>query len=194
MSHLFRICGSGRIAWFLGAMVVFALPAFSQEIQWIRSFSAGMKLARQNNRPALVDFWSEWCIPCKQMDRDPYADPGLSEASRRFVLIRVDVDKDQATAAHFGIKILPMKLFLDPRESVLREIKGFTKATEILLAGIGEYTPPTLIVDFSITGFAAEIPQGADWDRICPEPAGTSRPSAKSPVLHWHYKITITLL
>ena len=132
MTLLKRIRELGWNLPFLFALPAFALPGFSQEIQWIRSFSEGMKLARDGHRPALVDFWSEWCIPCKQMDREAYTDPGLIDSSRRFVLIRVDVDSDPATAGHFGIKSLPTRLFLDPRESILREVKGLAKASDIL--------------------------------------------------------------
>ncbi len=134
MSHLLgfmRFCRKARFH-FIGAMLISVLPAFSQEIEWIRNYSEGMKLARESGRPVLVDFWSEWCIPCKQMDKEVYTDRGLREAARAFVLIRVDVDNDPATALHFGIKALPMKLFLNPREAVLLEVKGYTNASELL--------------------------------------------------------------
>jgi thiol-disulfide isomerase/thioredoxin len=116
----------------LWAIFIAALPGFSQDIQWVRSYSEGMNLAKESNRPVLVDFWSEWCLPCRQMDKDVYTDLKLIEAARRFVFIRVDADSDRATTLRFGIKALPMKLFLDPRETILLQVKGFTKASELL--------------------------------------------------------------
>jgi thiol-disulfide isomerase/thioredoxin len=91
-----------------------------------------MELAKEDKRPVLIDFWSEWCLPCKQMDSELYTDLKVIEASRRFVLIRVDVDSDHDTPSRFTVKSLPMKLFMDPRETVLLSVKGNTKPGELL--------------------------------------------------------------
>jgi hypothetical protein len=68
MCHVQRIIRFGPIARLnlIGAVLIFVLPGFSQEIVWIRNYDAGMKLARESGRPALVDFWSEWCIPSNE--------------------------------------------------------------------------------------------------------------------------------
>ncbi len=116
----------------LWAIWIFTLPGFSQDIQWVWSYREGMRLAKEDHLPVLVDFWSEWCVPCKQMDSGLYTDPGVIEASRRFVFIRVDVDSDHDSPSRFTVKSLPMKLFMDPWETVLVSVKGNTKPGELL--------------------------------------------------------------
>jgi thiol-disulfide isomerase/thioredoxin len=131
-SHrIWKLCRRRSLI-FLWAVWICALPGFSQDIQWVRSYREGMKLAKEDNRPVLIDFWSEWCLPCKQMDSELYTDLKVIEASRRFIFIRVDVDSDHDTPSRLGIKALPMKLFMDPWETVLLSVKGNTKPGELL--------------------------------------------------------------
>ncbi len=110
------------------------LPGSPQNIQWIRDYGEGMKLAREDVCPMLIDFWSEQCIPCKQADKNLYNDPALIEASRDFVLIRVDIDKNPAVARRFAVEELPMKIILDPWENVLSRVQGSTTKSELIEA------------------------------------------------------------
>lgn len=57
------------------------------------------------DRPVLVDFWADWCAPCKGLM--PIL-ARLAEAyAGRFILAKVDTDREQELAAHFGIRSLP---------------------------------------------------------------------------------------
>lgn len=60
--------------------------------------------------PVLVDFWAEWCVPCKQVG--PLLEKLALEFNGGFLLAKVDVDKEQQLADYFQIKSIPTLMLL----------------------------------------------------------------------------------
>jgi putative thioredoxin len=63
------------------------------------------------DRPVLVDFWADWCAPCKGLM--PVLAKLADAYGGKFILAKVNTEEEQALAAHFGIRNLPtVQLFM----------------------------------------------------------------------------------
>jgi thioredoxin 1 len=66
----------------------------------------------KSDKPALVDFWAEWCGPCKMIA--PLLDEAANEYSDRLSIVKLNVDENPNVAQQFGIRSIPtLILFKD---------------------------------------------------------------------------------
>src|SRR3989338_890458 len=61
-------------------------------------------------KPVLVDFWAEWCGPCKAVS--PIVDQIATEYAGKLKVVKVNVDDNQDLASRYGIMSIPTLLFL----------------------------------------------------------------------------------
>lgn len=76
--------------------------------------------------PVLVDFWAEWCGPCKAVA--PLISELAEEYEGKIKVVKVDVDKNQTSAAKYNISAIPTLAIFKSGEVVDTRIGALTKA------------------------------------------------------------------
>jgi thioredoxin 1 len=87
----------------------------------------------QADQPAMVDFWAEWCGPCKMVG--PIVEELAKEYKDKIKVAKMDVDQNRETPARFGIRNIPTLIFFkngevaktiigaQPKSSIEEELK-----------------------------------------------------------------------
>jgi thioredoxin 1 len=88
----------------------------------------------RSDKPVLVDFWAEWCAPCKAMN--PVIEDLAKEYGDQLKVAKVNIDESNDLAAQFNIRSIPAFLFFKEGKVVAELIGAASKAT--LKAKIGE--------------------------------------------------------
>ena len=93
-------------------------PAAEGGIAWIHSEEEGLALAKQENKPVIIDFYADWCPPCKMMDKNTFPDPRVVKELGRFVAVKADVTSPdspgQPAAKKYNVTGgLPTYVFID---------------------------------------------------------------------------------
>ena len=79
----------------------------AQGIAWEASFEAALEKAKAEGKLVMVDFHAQWCGACRSLESKTFTDAKVIDGSRRFVNVKVDVDKEQSIAARYGVRKLP---------------------------------------------------------------------------------------
>lgn len=118
--------------WIIGATLALAWQAgqapAAGAIEWQKSFAAARSQAQKSKKRLLVDFYADWCGPCKMMDATTFKDARVVELSQKYVMARVNVDREPKLAARYGVETLPRFFVMDAKGKVLRELASYNEA------------------------------------------------------------------
>jgi thiol:disulfide interchange protein len=89
--------------------------AHEGEIAWSYDFEASLAQAKQAGKPVMVDVFTTWCAPCKQLDDNVFSRADVAEAGRGFIAVRVDGDKHKDLVNKLKVTGYPTVLFLSPQ-------------------------------------------------------------------------------
>jgi thiol:disulfide interchange protein DsbD len=112
-------------------------PPFTR-VASAEELEARLDEASAAGRWAMLDFYADWCVSCKEMDNYTFSDPAVKAKLKDMVLLKADVtgngDKDQALLRRFGLVGPPATLFFGPdrRERVTFRLVGFIESEKFV--------------------------------------------------------------
>jgi thioredoxin 1 len=80
----------------------------------------------KSDRPVLVDYWAEWCGPCKMIA--PILDDVSRDYGDRLQVAKMNVDENQQVPAQFGIRGIPTLMLFKAGELVATKVGALPKA------------------------------------------------------------------
>lgn len=120
-----------------GASAEAGPPPFSK-VASIGELESRLSEAAAQGRWVMLDFYADWCVSCKEMDRYTFSDPAVKAKLKGVVLLQADVtentDDDQALLKRFGLVGPPATLFFGPDRAERKPFRvvGFTEAEKFL--------------------------------------------------------------
>jgi thiol:disulfide interchange protein DsbD len=109
----------------------------AKPLAWIHGEKEGVVAAAAAHRPALIDFYADWCIPCRELDVRTFGDAQLAAELSRFTLVKMNCSSDddpivKETTARYRADTLPTVVLLDKDGKVAQKIDRFVTAAELL--------------------------------------------------------------
>jgi len=123
--------------------VFFILPSDSkavEQIAWQKYTPEIVTGAGEKGMPVMIDFYADWCIPCKELDKFTFSDQRVQKLSEQMITIKADLthfqnDETLQLREKYNIKGVPTIVFLDEngREITALRLIGYEDADNFVL-------------------------------------------------------------
>lgn len=101
-------------------------------IAWLHDYQAALALAEEEKKPIMMDVFATWCTPCKMLDSDVFSKAEIVDASKGFVCVKVDGDKNPDLREQLEVSGYPTVIFLDRQGGEIRRSIGLVSYTVML--------------------------------------------------------------
>ena len=106
------------------------------QLNWVYDEAEGFEIAQRENKLVMLDFYASWCAACNELDHQTYSDPAVAARLDDYVNVKLDFTRTSETTKalteKYQIPGLPVVIFLEADETVLKRFTGFVDAEEML--------------------------------------------------------------
>ena len=82
-----------------------------------------------NSEPILVDFWAEWCGPCKQLS--PILEEVAKDMGDKLTVLKINIDENPETPQKYGVRGIPTLMLFKNGEPVATKVGSLPKSSLI---------------------------------------------------------------
>ncbi len=92
-------------------------------IQWLSSFEEAVSLAKAENKPIMLEFYTDWCTWCKEYENVTFVDKDVIRESQNFISVKIDAENNVQSSSlidKYNIRGYPAVLFLNASGDILQ--------------------------------------------------------------------------
>ena len=104
-------------------------------VAWAENYASAQQKAVQSGKPIIIFFTGKWCVPCRIMKRNVWADEQVTAAvNAAYIPVMIDVDAPGAAAevTRYGVGATPNTIITEPQGNVLQQKAGGMNKGEFL--------------------------------------------------------------
>ena len=119
----------------LSVYIIF--PSKTSAAEWSAYSESAYNSSKANNEKMIIDFYADWCIPCKELDKVTFSNPKVKEKLREFSTYKVDMtetmnERTESLRNKFNIAVMPTVILINSKGEEVQRLTGFVGADEFL--------------------------------------------------------------
>ena len=109
-------------------------PVAGVHVNWVYDEAAALETAVQENRLVMLDFYATWCGACNELDHKTFSDQRVVDRLEDYVTVKLDFSakSDKTLTEKYGIRGLPVVIFMDGDGNIYERIEKFVKPEKML--------------------------------------------------------------
>lgn len=127
----------GLLLAIVGAFMIvggFSQPVAGPHVNWVYDEATALETAAQENKLVMLDFYATWCGACNELDHKTFSDQRVVDRLEDYVTVKLDFSakSDKTLTEKYGIRGLPVVIFMDGDGNIYERIEKFVKPEKML--------------------------------------------------------------
>lgn len=121
-----------RIVLVVAAVCAGASAGAQGAVHWYATIAEASEQAIPKGKPIMIEFFADWCAPCKVMEKEVFSTAAFEQAAKRFLSVRIDCEEKVAIARKYNVETLPTIIFADSYGNELFRHSAYLEARPLL--------------------------------------------------------------